>query len=180
MRASLKLDAKYRNLLNQVLLGPHGFCFSNSKSPFGLQVSSNMSGDEENVSKDVEPSGILSVHIGIKRGVKVSYLTFTYSKKRLKEQVDPAEEKTINQADIIRLSKHAARKTSYKIFPWNYLLDCRRNHQVVTNRTRSPKAPNSQHRGTLVANGQLGALLLLGWYERRERPRTGPLGRSCP
>ena len=139
-----------------------------------------MSSEAENLMEDVEPSGIISVHIGIKRGVKVSYLTFTYPKKRFEEQVDPAEEKTINQADIIRLSKHAARKTSYKIFPWNFLLDWRRNHQVVTNKTGSPKTPNSQHRGTLVANGQLDALLLLAWYERRERPRTEPLGRSCP
>ena len=92
----------------------------NSKSPSNLQVSGNMPGEEENIMGNVEPSGIISVHIGIKRGVKVSYLTFTYSKKRFEEQADPAEEKTINQDDIIRLSKDAARKASCKIIPFKH------------------------------------------------------------
>ena len=112
----------------------------------------NIPGEEESAAEDVQLSGIISVHIGIKRGAKVSYLTFTYSKKRFEEQVDPAEERAINQDDIIRLSKDAARKASCKIIPFKhfqpktrffgeeqkaqkvrkYPMDWRRNEQVVT------------------------------------------------
>merc|ERR1712156_1018368 len=109
------------------------------------------------MSKDVEPSGVISVHIRIKRGAKVSYLTFTYPKKRFEEQVNPEEERAINQDDIIRLSKDAARRAFCKIIPFKhfqprtwffgeeqqaqkirkypldpYLLDWRRNQEVVT------------------------------------------------
>ena len=80
-----------------------------------------MSGEEENVSEDVEPSGIISVHIGIKQRTKVTYLTFTYTEKRFEEQVNPQEEKSIKQDDIISLSKDVARKASCRIIPFKHL-----------------------------------------------------------
>ena len=148
----------------------------NSKSPSNLQGSSNMSGEEENMSKDVEPSGVISVHIGIKRGVKVSYLTFTYSKKRFEEQVDPAEERAINQDDIIRLSKDAARRASCKIIPFKhfqprtwfffeeqkaqkirkYPLDWRRNQQVVTILEDSAESKEQMRRSWRRRSRELG------------------------